>query len=684
VSSTEENGLNGHCSKLSGSPSKDVSEVIVPKDAESARGWRKMVASWGDQDKSTGIFGRILAFCEVHNLKLECLCGVTVALAQVPEAVAFSFVAGLSPAIGVNSAWIIGIVTAIFGGRPAMVCGATGALAVVVPTLVENEGEEYLFYAVMLMGCIQMVLGALGIGKVIKMIPAPVMIGFCNGLALVIGLAQFNTYKVAKEENESRRLGGGLSVFTDGAKWIDGEELILSVSITILAFLVCILMPRLTKKIPSALTAIFICTLLEWVVIRQLGSKTATVLDASGGGVGGSFPKPVWFNSEYKMPELSMDAIKKVYNLSIVLAAIGLLESLMTLNLIDDITQTRGSPTRECIAQGAANFICGALGGMGGCAMIGQSMINIGSGARNRISSTCAGVFLLLIILVAYPAIDCIPVSALAGVMFNVVYHTFEWSSLKLIGVACLPYSLRSQLLPEASMTTKIRRADAFVIVLVTVVTIFSDLAVAVGVGTILSCCIFAWEAAETITVTCVQEIKSDDGVMMAKVYDVDGTLFFGSTKKFLSLFDANSDPAKIYVTFHAGMIGDYSAIESLNSLAERYAAQGKTVVLRKLKPGCLKMLRKARALVSPELELQFEVEEELPKDHAHHFSIESFKQGEPGKWFGDENCSNRNGCGTYNDTYNGGDDDMNAGSGPRQRNIAIDSCCSYASKIVL
>jgi SulP family sulfate permease len=536
------------------------------------------------------------------NLKLELLCGITVALAQVPEAVAFALVAGLSPAIGLNSAWIIGVVTALFGGRPAMICGATGALAVVVGDLVKQKGVEYLFYAVILMGIIQGLAGVFKIGVLVKMIPIPVMMGFCNGLAVVIGLAQFSTYKVAGDDPH-RRLGGSFSAFSDGVDWISGLELLQAIIITVVAFSICIFLPRLTKRIPSALFAIFVCTVLEWLVFRAIWNmKTKTVFDASVGGVGGSFPIPVWFESKYKnnLPPLSGETFLTVLPLAITLASIGLLESLMTLNLIDDMTQTKGDTRKECCAQGAANLLCGILGGMGGCAMIGQSMININSGARNRVSSTCAGVFLILIILVAHYAIDIIPVASLAGVMFNVVYHTFDWGSLQIIIVSSMPLRWRMKLSEELA-ARKVRRADAFVILLVTIVTLFTDLAIAVVCGTVLSCMIFAWESSENINVVSTNFDSASSTNFQetrGKVYEVYGILFFGSTTKFLQFFDPANDPASVTVIFQNGTLGDYSALEALNTLAERYQKYDKRISVRKLKPGCDKLLRKANSLL--------------------------------------------------------------------------------------
>eukprot|EP00929_Paragymnodinium_shiwhaense_P090044 TRINITY_DN50279_c0_g1_i1.p1 TRINITY_DN50279_c0_g1~~TRINITY_DN50279_c0_g1_i1.p1 ORF type:complete len:694 (+),score=167.89 TRINITY_DN50279_c0_g1_i1:42-2084(+) len=569
-------------------------------------------------------------FAGVH-IKLELMCGVTVALAQVPEAVAFALVAGLSPAVGVTSAWIIGLVTAVVGGRPGMICGATGALAVVVGDLVSRRGIEYLFYAVILMGIMQIALGVMQVGKLVKMIPAPVMMGFCNGLALVIGLAQFNTYKaptgshLGEAAAAGRRLSGAFGPFTDGQPWIEGEELIYAIGITTLSFLISVFLPYLTTRVPSALMAIVVTSALEWGIIRPvLGSGTRTVADASEGGIGGGFPTLCWLDDRYTMPPLNLDTLREVTPLAFVLCSIGLLESLMTLNLIDDITRTKGSTMRECIGQGVANIVCGAAGGMGGCAMIGQSMINIGSGARERLSSIVAAVFLLLIVLCLYPAINAIPVSALAGVMFNVVYHTFEWGTLGQIAVSAVPSKIRNRCLPEHIAGQKIRRTDALVIVLVTVVTLLTDLAFAVACGCVLSCLMFAWDCSELVSVSAREVF---DGGEMVKVYEVEGMLFFGSTTKFLTLFDVDNDPDVVHLVFSSGFVVDYSALEALHALGERYGHLDKKVIIQRLKPSCHHFVRQSSVHGANKFVTEYEVEssEVLAKDEHHHLNVESF-----------------------------------------------------------
>jgi len=548
---------------------------------------------------------------------LEILCGVTVSLAQVPEAVAFSLAAGLPPSVGLNSAWIVGIVTALLGGRPAMICGATGALAVVVGGLVESHGVEYLFYAVILMGLIQMLLGMLNVGALLILIPAPVMIGFCNGLALVIGFAQIANYKLPSDGVIAhRRLSGAFGSLTDGVPFISGTEAVYAAIITVVALTITLFLPRLTKKVPSALVAIVLSTAIEWFIIRQmLNGQTKTVGDIASAG--GNFPIPVWFDSRYQMPPFNLDTFIAVLPLAVTMSAIGLLESLMTLNLIDDITKSKSSTLRECLGQGSANLLCGALGGMGGCAMIGQSMININAGARTRISSLCAGLFLLLIVLVGYPAIDIIPVSALVGVMLNVCICTFEWSSLKLIMIAAMPARMRDRCLTSEKGQRKIRRTDAALIIIVTIVTLLSDLAIAVACGVLLSCVMFAYESASLISADA-REITDPETGKLVKLYDIKGVLFFGSSTQFLELFHEEKDPEEVMLVFEDAFISDYTAIDALNKLGERYGALGKSITLHQLQPNCNKLVAKAAGLLVKEVAM--EAGEPLPSE-PHHFN---------------------------------------------------------------
>jgi len=583
--------------------------------------------------------GRVVKRFKEENIALEVLCGVTVALALIPEAVAFALSAGLTASIGLHSAWIIAFVTAILGGRPAMICGATGSLAVLVGDTVSGAGVEYLFLAVILMGVIEIILGLVGIGSLAALIPTPVMIGFCNGLALVIGLAQMGNFKdpsyvkaaanatlaAANATNATSRRLSSFSAFTNGIPFISGPELMLAIAITVVSFCICVFLPKLTTKVPGALVAIVVGTIFEWA-IAQAVFHHSTPLVGDIAALHGSFPHIAWLNNEYNMPPLNFQTFREVLPLSITLAAVGLLESLMTLNLIDELTETKGNTRRECIGQGVANIICGVLGGMGGCAMLGQSMINIGSGARSRVSSATAGIVLCLAVMVAYPAINIIPVSALVGVMFDVVFHTFEWGSLKLMALAAMPLKMREKFDGKTRRSNKkIRRADAFIILVVTLVTLFTDLAVAVATGMILACFTFVYDTATQICVYAREEQDPDSGLPI-KYYDVHGVLFFGSCAQFLSFFDEKNDPQDVRLVFDAGYIADYSAIQALNKLGERYGAHGKTVKLQQLKPGSFKLVQKSAGLMVKELSVSVESEEVLESEREH-LNVEHWHQ---------------------------------------------------------
>merc|ERR1712203_1241103 len=433
--------------------------------------------------------------------------------------------------------------------------------------------------------------------------------------------AQFIQFKIPsahqalKSDGVAGRLGA-FEAFEGGDPFIKGTEAVWAGVITAVAFLVSLLLPRLTKRVPSALVAIIIGTGIEWAIVRTIGgTRTTTVDDVAG--LHGSLPSIAWLNRDYEMPPLNGETFRAILPTSISLAAVGLLESLMTLNLIDELTSTKGNTVRECIGQGVSNVICGVLGGMGGCAMLGQSMINISSGARTRLSSAVAGVVLLLVVMVAYPAINIIPTSALVGVMFNVVFHTFEWRSLKLMLLAILPLRLRRACFSEVRSRQKIRRADALVILVVTVVTLISDLAIAVGVGMAVSCVMFVFDSASLVSASSrvVEDVATGEQV---KIYDIHGVLFFGSCAQFLALFNAKEDPNDVRLVFQAGFIADYSAIEALNKLGERYGAYGKRVRSQQLKHGSGRVVNKAGGLLVKELEVSMESEELLPTQREH------------------------------------------------------------------
>jgi SulP family sulfate permease len=390
----------------------------------------------------------------------------------------------------------------------------------------------------------------------------------------------------------------------------------------LLAFLVSVFLPKLTERVPSALAGIAVGTVFEWAIVRA-AFKSHTTLVGDLGSAGGSLPTLAWFQESIEMPPLNLETLQAVYPLAIVMACIGLLESVMTLKLINEHTKTPGNIARECVGQGLANLICGACGGMGGCAMLGQSMINVSSGARGRLSTIFSSLALLLIILVASPAINILPVAALAGVMFNVVFHTFDWDSLSLMAVAAMPKSWRKRCLSEEASQRKIRRVDALVIFVVTMMTLLTNLAIGVAAGVAVSFCAFVQDSAELISVTTDASIDTEDGSSV-KIYHVSGVLFFGSAEAFLELFDVENDPKHVRLVFETGYVSDFSAIEALNKLGERYGELGKRVTLQLSHPGSSKIVDKAANLLVREIRLT--PESERPLDMAHHrHNIESY-----------------------------------------------------------
>jgi SulP family sulfate permease len=479
--------------------------------------------------------------------KNEILSGLTVALALVPEAVAFAFVAGVDPLIGLYAAFMVGLLAAIFGGRPGMISGATGAMAVVMVALVAEHGVEYLFAAVVLTGLFQMGAGLLRLGKFIRIVPHPVMLGFVNGLAIVIFLAQLQHFQVTSANGVQ--------------EWMTGEPLMIFAGLIMLTMFIIHFLPKLTGAVPAALVAIITVSLLA----LGLDLDTVTVGDLASikGGLPTFHIPAVPFNFETLMIILPY---------SFILAAVGLIESLLTLSLIDEVTNTRGRGNRECMGQGIANTVTGLFGGMGGCAMIGQSMINVNSGGRQRLSGVSAALFLLMFVLFASPLIERIPMAALVGVMFVVVVATFEWSSMRIMG--------------------KIPVSDAFILVLVSAVTVITDLAIAVVVGVIVSALVFAWEHAKHINITTYDDNQG------ARVHELNGPLFFGSVKNFLELFSPEEDPDDVVIEFQNSRVADHSAIEAIDTLAERYIRAGKTLHLRHLSEECRQLLRKAGDLV--------------------------------------------------------------------------------------
>ena len=489
-----------------------------------------------------------------QNFRADVLSGTTVALALVPEAVAFAFVAGVEPMVGLYGAFLMGLIASIVGGRPGMISGATGATAVVMVALVASHGVQYLFAALLLSGTFQILAGVFKLGKYIRMVPHPVMLGFVNGLAIVIFLAQLGQFKVAGP---------------DGLEWMQGQPLAIMAGLIVLTMLIIHFLPKLTTIVPSSLVAIIVVTLIS----LYAGVDTRTVIDfvkdmlpaeqAATATLKGELP-----SFAIPMVPFNLETLQVILPYSLILAGVGLIESLLTLTLIDEITNTRGRGNRECIGQGVANVTNGFFGGMGGCAMIGQSMININSGGRGRLSGITAAVVLLALILFGAQLIELIPIAALVGVMFMVVLGTFEWSSFRII--------------------RKIPASDAFILVLVSGVTVAADLAIAVIVGVIVSALVFAWKHAQHIEVSTY---TTEEG---SKVYDLRGPIFFGSVANFKELFDPENDPNDVIIEFKRSRVSDHSGIEALDNLADRYLAQGKTLHLRHLSPECVQLLNRA------------------------------------------------------------------------------------------
>ena len=495
------------------------------------------------------------------NVKNDVLSGLTVALALVPEAVAFAFVAGVDPLVGLYAAFMIGLITSIFGGRPGMISGATGALAVVMVSLVARgnamgvEGDElglyYLFMTVILMGVIQVLAGVFKLGKFVRLIPHPVMMGFVNGLAIVIFLSQLSMF-MTSENGEM--------------VWMQGASLFTMVALVALTMFIMFGLPQITKKLPEALVAILVVSAIVIFGNLDVATVGSFIRDGGGQGLQGGLPLPQWEIFD-KIP-MNLATLKFIGPYALILAAIGLIESLMTLNLIDELTESRGNSNRECFAQGGANIITGLFGGMGGCAMIGQSIINIKGGGRGRLSGIVAALALLAFILFASGLIEQVPIAALVGVMFMVVFGTFAWSSFRIIN--------------------KIPRTDVFVLILVSSMTVFFDLAIAVISGVIVSALVFSWENAKRIR---ARKRTKEDGT---KVYEIWGPLFFGSITAFNDKFDVKNDPKSVEVDFIESRISDHSAIEAIFNLVTKYKQEDKKIHLKHLSEDCKILLHKS------------------------------------------------------------------------------------------
>jgi SulP family sulfate permease len=526
------------------------------------------------------------------NPKDDILAGITVSLAMIPEVVAFAFVAGIDPLVALSGAFIIGLITALFGGRPGLISGAAGAVAVIfvdliikghergmlMETPVENMGFYYLFGAVILMGLIQILAGVFKIGKFVRLIPHPVMMGFVNGLAIVIFIAQVKMFTHKKLEVGADGVDKYISTY------MQGTELWIMIGLVALTMAIIWLLPKLTKKIPAALTAILVTTAV--VVFGGMDASTVGSYIIEGGGTGlkGEIPTPnmeLWEN----LP-IGYDTFLFILPYAFLAAAVGLIESLMTMNLVDELTETRGSGNRECVAQGAGNIISGLFGGTGGCGMIGQTVININAGGRGRLSGVMMSVTLLTFLLFTDKLIEQVPIAALIGVMFMMVIETFAWSSFRILG--------------------KIPKSDAVVLVIVSVVTVVFDLAIAVFVGVIISALVFAWESAKRIRAR--KSIKEDG----TKVYEIWGPLFFGSVTDFNKKFDPKNDPDKIEIDFIESRVQDHSGIEALRGVANKYLDLGKEIKLTHLSPECKELLMRH----NPEFDTIIETSIEDPRYH--------------------------------------------------------------------
>lgn len=499
----------------------------------------------------------------VSNVRNDVLSGLTVALALVPEAVAFAFVAGVDPLVGLYAAFMVGLITSIFGGRPGMISGATGALAVVMVSLVsegnamgapgENLGLYYLFATVILMGFIQMLAGVFKLGKFVRLIPHPVMMGFVNGLAIVIFLSQL----------------GMFTEVVEGEKvWLHGDALYYMIGFVGLTMFIMWALPQFkaTRKLPEALIAILVVSGIVIGMNLDVATVGSFIRDGGGEGLKGGWPT-LELETFNKVP-FTWSTITFIFPYALILAAIGLIESLMTLNLVDDLTETRGNGNRECLAQGGANIITGLFGGMGGCAMIGQSIINIKGGGRGRLSGIVAAVMLLMFILFGSEYIEQVPIAALVGVMFMVVIGTFAWSSFRIIN--------------------KIPKTDVFVLVLVSSLTVIFDLAIAVTAGVIVSALVFSWENAKRIR---ARKRMKEDGT---KIYEIWGPLFFGSVTAFNEKFDVKNDPQKVEIDFVESRVSDHSAMEALLNIVQKYEAAGKEIHLKHLSEECKQILYKS------------------------------------------------------------------------------------------
>jgi sulfate permease, SulP family len=497
-------------------------------------------------------------FSQKVNYKNEVLAGLTVAMTMIPESLMFAILAGFSPLVGLYGAFIMGLVTAIFGGRPGLISGGAGATVVVIMALMASHGLEYVFGAIVLAGVIQLIVGILKLGKFIRLVPQPVMFGFVNGLAIIIFMAQMDQFKI----------GVG-----DAATWLTGPTMYTMLGLVLFTIAIIVIVPKFTKAVPASLIAIIVV----FILVYFLNIETKQVVDIINQdtlpgedlkSLSGSLPS-------FHIPDISFtwEDFKVIFPYGLIMAAVGLTEGLLTLNLVDEITGTKGNSNRECLAQGSANILNGFFGGMGGCPMIAQTLVNLSAGSRARLSGIIAALTILIIILFGAPVIELVPIAALVGVMVMVAVGTFEWASFK---------ALR-----------RMPKSDIFVMILVTLITIFlHNLALAVLIGVIISALVFAWESAKRIR---ARKYIDEDGV---KHYEIYGPLFFGSVTTFNEKFDVANDPEEIIIDFKESRVSDMSAIETLNKLTERYLQAGKKLHLKHLSPDCIQLLENAEKVI--------------------------------------------------------------------------------------
>ena len=490
---------------------------------------------------------KLFDFSQKINYRNEILAGLTVAMTMIPESLSFAILVGFPPLVGLYASFIAGLVTAVFGGRPGMISGGAGATAIVVIALMKSHGIEYVFAAVALAGVFQILVGVLKFGKFIRLVPQPVMYGFVNGLAVVIFMSQIEQFK---------------TIINGESAWLKGESLYTMLALVILTILIVISLPKLTKAVPASLVAIIVV----FAIVFFFQIETKTVEDIAS--VKGGFPP-------FHIPNIpwNWETLKIIAPFSMIFAAVGLTEGLLTLNLVDEITGTRGKSNRECIAQGSSNIANGFFTGMGGCPMIAQTLVNLSAGSRARLSGIIAAFTILIIILYGAPVIGKLPMAALVGVMIMVAVTTFEWASFKIIN--------------------KMPKSDIFTGIVVALITIFlHNLALAVLIGVIISALVFAWESAKRIRARTYIDEKN------IKHYEIYGPLFFGSTMNFIEKFDVQGDPPNIIIDFKESRINDMSAIEALNNLSKKYKKAGKTVHLKHLSPDSIQLLKNAEAVI--------------------------------------------------------------------------------------